>query len=127
MRPLRSLAIVISVTACLSGAVADDTVPRPHIPSATQGDACVEPTAVMRRDHMEFLNHQRDDVVLDGVRRERHSLSGCIDCHSQRGSDGAPIPIDAKGQFCETCHAYAAVKLDCFSCHSAVVSSRDHQ
>ena len=27
--------------------------------------------------------------------------------------------IDAPGQFCSSCHEYAAVKIDCFTCHAA--------
>ena len=33
-----------------------------------KGDKCVEPTDVMRRNHMEFILHQRDDTMRRGVR-----------------------------------------------------------
>lgn len=85
--------------------------------SDTQG--CVEPVAVMRRDHMTFLTHQRDRTVHEGIRTKRHSLVGCIDCHVSTEPNGQPIPIDAAGQFCESCHIYAGVKMDCFECHAA--------
>ena len=41
--------------------------PLPAIAIAKPGQ-CVEPTDVMRRDHMKFLKHQRDLTVHEGVR-----------------------------------------------------------
>jgi hypothetical protein len=85
--------------------------------SDTQG--CVEPTAVMRRDHMTFLMHQRDRTVHEGIRTKRHSLVECIACHVSTDASGKPVPIDAAGQFCQSCHAFAGVEMDCFECHAA--------
>ena len=34
------------------------------------------------------------------------------------------IPVNAPGQFCESCHTYAAVKMDCFECHATVPDAR---
>lgn len=85
--------------------------------SDTQG--CVEPIAVMRRDHMTFLLHQRDRTVHEGIRAKRHSLVECIACHASTDPNGRPVPVDAAGQFCQSCHAYAGVKMDCFECHAA--------
>jgi hypothetical protein len=31
--------------------------------------------------------------------------------------------VTAQGQFCQGCHAYTAVKIDCFSCHASVPES----
>ena len=42
-------------------------VPQPVIESA-RGGQCVEDPAIMRRDHMKYLKHQRDETVLDYVR-----------------------------------------------------------
>ena len=83
-----------------------------------KGDQCVEPTEVIRRDHMDFLLHQRDDTVIRGVRTKQHSLSECIDCHVAKDDAGNYIPIDSEGQFCESCHRYAAVEMDCFQCQA---------
>lgn len=83
-------------------------------------DACVEPTAFMRRNHMELIKHQRDATVYQGIRSTRDSLAGCIDCHVGRAADGQPVAVNAKRQFCSACHAFAAVKVDCFDCHAAV-------
>jgi hypothetical protein len=104
--------------ASLAGPAAAE--PRIPLPSLVQGkgEECVEPTDVMRKDHMQFLLHQRDDTVHEGIRTKTHSLKGCIDCHAARDEQGKPVPVNAPGQFCQSCHSYAAVKLDCFSCHA---------
>lgn len=83
-------------------------------------DACVEPTEVMRREHMEFIKHQRVITVHEGIRATKYSLAGCIDCHVSVGADGQAVPVNAPDQFCNACHAYAAVKLNCFDCHATV-------
>ncbi len=77
---------------------------------------CVEDPKVMRRVHMDLLLHGRDDTVLHGVRDPKHDLAGCVDCHASK-SDGKVVGTDA--HFCQGCHAYASVKLDCFECHSS--------
>jgi hypothetical protein len=92
----------------------------PPIPPPAKGEECVEPTDVMRRDHMRFLMHQRDDTVHGGIRGARHSLVGCIECHAQTDAKGVAIAVNARGQFCESCHSFAGVRMDCFGCHAAV-------
>ena len=79
-----------------------------------KGEACVAPVAEMRRDHMKMLMHQRDRTVHLGIRTAQHSLKGCIDCHASPGANS----VLGKDGFCASCHAYAAVKMDCFECHS---------
>ena len=69
----------------------------------------------MRRNHMRFLKHQRDDTVRAGVRGARHSLKDCVDCHASPAT-GSVIKADA--DFCSSCHRYAAVSIDCFECHT---------
>ena len=98
-------------------AVAD--VVTPEVPMG-RGAQCVEPIEIMRRDHFEFIKHQRDQTVYHGIRGSRHSLAGCIDCHASKSAEGEFLPINAEGQFCQTCHTYAAVKIDCFTCHATV-------
>lgn len=92
----------------------------PVIPLPAEGGECVQPTDVMRRDHMRFLMHQREETVHQGIRGSKHSLVGCIECHAQKDLQGVAIPVDAKGQFCESCHTFAGVRIDCFECHAAV-------
>lgn len=103
-----------------SVSAADSAIPLPAIPAASKGDQCVEPLDVIRRKHMEMLEHERDDTVYGGIRGRKHSLAGCLGCHTQSDATGAPIPINAPGQFCSSCHSYAAVTIDCFSCHATV-------
>ncbi len=72
----------------------------------------------MRRTHMDMLKHQRDRTVHQGIRGEKVRLNGCIDCHAGSGTGAAAGSVTGKPQaFCEGCHQYAAVKLDCFECH----------
>ena len=99
---------------------AADGVPLPVLVKALSGKACVEPLPIIRRDHMKFLMHQRDETVHRGIRGDRHSLVGCIDCHAAKDDAGQWMRIDAPGQFCESCHTYASVKIDCFGCHAAL-------
>jgi hypothetical protein len=89
-------------------------VPLP-VHSITKGDKCVEPTEVMRRDHMKFILHQRDETMHRGLRTTRHSLKNCVNCHA----DPKTNSVLGKDGFCESCHRYASVSIDCFSCHSA--------
>lgn len=81
-----------------------------------KGEACVAPTEEMRRDHMKMLFHQRDRTVRQGIRESRFSLKNCVDCHADRRTGS----VLGKEGFCSSCHAYAAVKIDCFECHSPV-------
>lgn len=74
----------------------------------------------MRRNHMDLLTHQRDDTVLQGIRENPFSLTGCVNCHARREPSGQPIRVDVRGQFCQSCHEFTAVSIDCFSCHSAL-------
>lgn len=75
---------------------------------------CVEPTELMRRDHMKLILHQRDQTMLRGIRTNKHSLKNCIDCHASAKTNS----VLGKEGFCESCHTYAAVQMDCFECHS---------
>ena len=109
---------MLLVLALPAVAGSDTPVRLPELPPA-RGEQCVEPVPVIRRDHMKFLLHQRDDTVHLGERGARHSLVGCIDCHAAKDTAGRWMPINAKGQFCEACHAFAAVRMDCFECHAA--------
>lgn len=91
----------------------------PVIPKG-KGDRCVAETDFMRRNHMDLIIHQRDETVIRGIRDEPFSLVECVDCHVQRDSNNKAIRIDAKDQFCASCHEFVAVKIDCFGCHAAL-------
>jgi len=82
--------------------------------SETQG--CVEPTDDMRKNHMEYILHQRDETMYDGIRTKQHSLNECINCHVSAAPD-APRHTSEE-HFCSSCHTFAAVRIDCFQCHA---------
>lgn len=81
-------------------------------------DACVAPTAFMRRNHFELIKHQRDVTVHQGIRKTDNSLAGCVDCHVRSDAAGNHVPINAPGEFCAGCHEYTGASLDCFTCHA---------
>ncbi len=96
-----------------TSAVADSRVPLPQLAPAL-GERCVEDTAFMRRNHMDLLKHQRDETVHRGIRTEKHSLNNCLSCHAPK-----PEPQSAEQpHFCQSCHQYAGIRLDCFQCHA---------
>ena len=115
--------LVILVTGLLLGMVmpgyAGDSL-LPEIPAAqarySEAQGCVEPTEDMRRNHMKYLLHQRDETMHRGVRTRQYSLVECIDCHV---SDAPDAPrVSSEEHFCNSCHTYAAVSIDCFQCHA---------
>jgi hypothetical protein len=92
----------------------------PDIPAAqdrfSDAQGCVEPTQDMRVNHMEYILHQRDETVHEGIRDKQHSLVECINCHV---SDAPDAPrVSSEEHFCNSCHSYAAVSIDCFQCHA---------
>jgi hypothetical protein len=90
-------------------------VPQPVIETA-RGGQCVEDPAFMRRNHMKLLKHQRDDTLRGGIRTGKYSLKTCIACHASQTSNSVDV---ASTNFCQSCHNYAAVKIDCFECHAS--------
>jgi len=95
-------------------AFASDRVPKPVIDIDKPG-RCVEDTATMRREHPDMLKHQRELTVHEGIRTRAHSLKGCVECHASTKTGSV---LGEKG-FCQSCHDYASVKLDCFGCHAS--------
>ena len=115
--------LVILVTGLLLGMVmpgyAGDSL-LPEIPEAqdrySDAQGCVEPTADMRKNHMKYILHQRDETMHQGVRTKQYSLVECINCHV---SDAPDAPrVSSEEHFCNSCHTYAAVSIDCFQCHA---------
>jgi hypothetical protein len=96
---------------------AETPLPVIHEPEG-EGVECVEPEDVMRRSHMKFILHQRDETMHEGIRTSKYSLAECIDCHVQPDENGLIASIDDKEHFCNACHQYAAVTIDCFECHA---------
>lgn len=106
--------LLLAAIVSLAWAAGASRVARPVVQIDKPGQ-CVEATAVMRRDHMKLLMHQRDRTMREGVRTRPHSLAGCVECHASAKTGSV---LGAEG-FCESCHAYAGVKLDCFECHAS--------
>jgi hypothetical protein len=119
----RLAGILVLVLLAAGFAVAGESRPaRVALPmiNIEKGGKCVAPVAEMRRNHMKMLVHQRDQTMHRGVRSAEHSLKGCIDCHASSKTDS----VLGKDGFCESCHAYAAVSMDCFECHSPAPQRR---
>jgi hypothetical protein len=89
-------------------------VPKPVIAQA-HGEKCVEPTDFMRRNHMKVLMFHRDRTMHEGIRTTQHSLKGCVECHA---SPKTGTIAGSQDDFCQSCHAYAGVSIDCFECHA---------
>jgi hypothetical protein len=96
---------------------AETPLPVIHEPEG-EGVKCVEPEEVMRRDHMNFILHQRDKTMHKGIRTSKYSFAECIDCHVQPDENGNIASVDTEEHFCNTCHEYAGVSIDCFECHA---------
>ena len=96
----------------------DSTVAVPIVPKA-EGGSCVAPPEDMRKNHMQYLKHDRDLSVQDGVKNIDASLKECVACHVVRDDVGEPVSVESPKHFCRSCHDYAAVTVDCFSCHNS--------
>jgi hypothetical protein len=117
LRALTAFAFLAGAAApapAAEGGAAASRVPQPTVAISAPGK-CVEDTPFMLRNHMEVLKHHRDRTVHEGVRTTQHSLANCVNCHASPKSGRAAGGKDA---FCESCHRFAAVKLDCFECHA---------
>lgn len=109
-----SLMLLTSTAVFAAEAKKPSGVPLPNVTITKQGEKCVEPTDVMRRNHMGFILHQRDETMHRGIRTSKHALKNCVNCHA----DATTGSVLGKDGFCQACHAYTAVKIDCFSCHT---------
>jgi hypothetical protein len=114
LRFVHALALLAGLGLAVAAEPAGRT-PKPAIERATQGEQCVADPALMRRNHMDLLKHQRDVTVHRGVRQARDSLQGCVGCHASAATGSV---AQAKTDFCSSCHSYAAVQIDCFECHA---------
>lgn len=89
-------------------------VPKPNV-VIEKGDRCVEDEEFMRKNHMKLLMHQRDETMHKGIRTSKYSLKNCIECHASKKNNSV---LGSNDNFCQACHSYAAVKIDCFECHA---------
>ena len=115
MAALRLACAVLGLAWALTGGAALAAGP---VIEKARGGVCVDDPEVMRRNHPELLEHQRNETVHRGVRDPRASLKGCVECHA--GAQSGSV-AKAETNFCVSCHSYAAVKIDCFECHTPQV------
>lgn len=79
---------------------------------------CVEPVAIMRKQHFEYILEHRDKTVIEGIRTTQYSLIACIDCHITPNAEGEFARYSDDTHFCASCHQFTAVNIDCFQCHA---------
>ena len=120
----RILALAVILAAALSGLPATllaGEISLPNVPKAAKkADPktwCVRPVEDMRKNHMDYILHQRDETMHKGVRTKQFSLAECVDCHVTPDEKGQYASYGDDRHFCSSCHNYAAVQIDCFECH----------
>ena len=117
---LKLLMAGLLITLPLSLQAGDENLPQ--VPKAkakaTEEHGCVVSVSDMRKNHMEYLLHQRDDTLRRGIRTKQYSLAECIECHVTEDAAGQVASYGDDKHFCSTCHNYVAVSIDCFQCHN---------
>ena len=116
-RFVRLLYVLIGFTLLSTSAVAETPFPNIHEPK-DESLKCIHPEDEMRRNHMNYILHERDETMHEGVRGESGSLAACIDCHVEQNAEGEIAGIESEEHFCNACHQYASVQIDCFQCHA---------
>ncbi|WP_143130920.1 Hdr-like menaquinol oxidoreductase cytochrome c subunit [Roseospirillum parvum] len=91
----------------------------PQVPAAAPGTECLAPPGEMRRTHMDRLTHRRTEAVRAGIRQPAESLTRCLSCHAVTDTHGQVVTAEDPRHFCRECHDFAAVTVDCFSCHAS--------
>jgi len=108
--------LLASATSVLAHeASGEGRVPLPNEVFEGKGEQCVHDEDFMRRNHMSLILHQRDETMHEGIRTRKYSLKNCINCHA----DPKTNSVLGENGFCQSCHTYASVTIDCFSCHSS--------
>ena len=116
-RFFRLIYVLIGFTLVSTSALAETPFPTVHEPS-DESLKCIHDEDEMRRNHMNYILHERDETMHEGVRNEPGSLVACIDCHVEPNAQGEIAGIDSNEHFCNSCHQYASVQIDCFQCHA---------
>ena len=113
MRLILAILIAIGLAAPIH---ADEHELWPELPKAT-GEPHPEGNEFWRENHMVLLLESRDMTLREGIREVPASIASCVACHAVRDESGLAQPVTAEGGFCQVCHAFVAVKPDCFVCH----------
>lgn len=128
MKRIKSITTALLAVVLTAATASFAGVPSPDIPKG-QGEACVKPTDDMRKNHMEYLLHKRDDTMHQGIRTDvssgGYSFTDCMNCHAVMDENKMPVNYKDDRHFCNSCHSYAAVKIDCFDCHASTPSAGD--
>ncbi len=118
-RLLSALVLLLCVFSVAGFAQEDAAMPfAPEVPKAV-GAPHPEGNEFMRINHMNLLLHDRDQTLRLGDRTIDYSLKECVACHAVQGPDSEPVGYESPQYFCRTCHDFAAVKIDCFTCHQS--------
>ena len=115
---LTFIALVMLAFTVNQGQSDDGVIAVPSIPKALGGE-CVAPPEIMRKNHMVMLKHDRDLKVTGSKLDIDASLKECVACHAVKDTAGETVSYESPDHFCRSCHDYAAVKIDCFSCHNS--------
>lgn len=116
-RFLRLIYVLIGLSLVSTSALAE--TPFPTVQKASdEGAKCIQEVPEMRRNHMNYILHERDETMHEGIRNQPSSLANCIDCHVEPNEDGKVADSDSRDHFCNGCHQYASVQIDCFQCHA---------
>lgn len=116
MKMVNRLAVIIFSALMVSSVFAEDKLSVPQLDIGKGGKCVVEDHQLMRKIHPDLLMHQRDETVHKGIRGGKYSMAECVECHASTKTNSV---LGSSEAFCQGCHAYAAVKLDCFECHSS--------
>lgn len=111
--------MLFALVALLQGC--GDVAPEPDVSTAkAKAEHCAisDDESEVRKNHMNYLLHKRDQTVHEGVRTKEHSFKECINCHVPKLEGENKLRHTDEKHFCSTCHTYAGVKLDCFQCHT---------
>ena len=110
--------VMLVSTSVLAGNELSSSLFPTVVEPADKSLTCIQPEDEMRRNHMNYILHERNETVYQGIRNEPGSLAACIDCHVEPNSQGEIAGIESKQHFCSACHQHAAVQIDCFECHA---------
>jgi hypothetical protein len=104
------------------GIAAGGDAAAPALPLPAHATNCVESKQWMIANHPKLLSDWREAVVRQGAKEytsktygTHHQMSltkTCIECHGSRQ------------QFCDKCHTYANVTLNCWGCHQEVAGGK---
>lgn len=107
--------VLLFVSPLLYNAASGKAATLPALSKAS-GTQCIESVEYMRSSHMDILEFWREQVVRegkhtytasDGKQYDISLVGTCMSCHTN------------KTEFCGTCHDYAGVDPNCWTCHVA--------